>query len=192
VRMFILAAALFALLPGAAEARHLQPGGLHPDCNVLWPCAAPVPSRSASRAEPRQRARRLPEAPTYRPKPERAVAHAAAPARALSEGLVAPLAAKVAEIVQTCGSRVVSAVRHTFIAGTRRVSLHSFGEAADVAGNHGCVYSLLHDWPGGYSIDAGRMGHVHISYEPGGREWGARFAHGGGRHRHGRHRRRKG
>jgi hypothetical protein len=94
------------------------------------------------------------------------------------KGVIAPLAAKAAEIVSTCGSRVVSAVRHTFIAGTRQISLHASGRAVDMVGNPGCMYALLKGWPGGYSTDYGRVRHVHISYKPGGREWGTRFVHG--------------
>lgn len=100
-----------------------------------------------------------------------------------SAGLVAPLAWKAREITSACGSRIISAVRHTRIAGTRRISLHSYGEAVDIAGNPSCIYAHLNGWPGGYSIDYGRVRHVHISYEPSGREWGARFRHGHRKHR---------
>ena len=117
-------------------------------------------------------------------------AHQAAPEVA-ANGLVGPLADKVAEIVKTCGSRLISAVRHTFIAGTRRISLHASGKAADVAGNPSCIYAALKDWKGGYSVDYGRVAHVHLSYDPDGRrEWGARFVHGGHR-RHYAHGHRK-
>lgn len=101
-----------------------------------------------------------------------------------SSGLVAPLAAKVAEIQSACGSKLISGVRHTYIRGTRRISLHASGKAADMQGNPSCIYQHLSGWPGGYSTDYGRVRHVHISYdEAGGREWGYRFAHGGG-HKH--------
>lgn len=100
-------------------------------------------------------------------------------------GIVAPLAAKVAEIVSSCGSQVVSGVRHTYIAGTRHISLHASGKAVDLAGNPSCIYAMLSGWPGGYSTDYARMRHVHLSYDPdGGREMGIRFVHGGGRTRH--------
>jgi hypothetical protein len=103
--------------------------------------------------------------------------------------LVGPLASKVAEIEYACGSRLISAVRHSLIAGTRLLSLHAFGRAADVAGNPACIYGTLAGWQGGYSVDYGSVGHVHISWDPGGREWGARFVHGGRRHarRHRQH-----
>jgi hypothetical protein len=107
------------------------------------------------------------------------LARTRAPAGASLGGIVAPLAAKAAEIVSGCGSRVVSGVRHTLIAGTRTLSLHASGRAVDVAGNPSCIYRHLAGWPGGYSTDYGRVRHVHISY--GGREDGLRFAHGGGR-----------
>lgn len=100
-------------------------------------------------------------------------------------GLVPPLAAKIAEIQAACGSAVISTLRHTLVAGSGRPSLHNVGQAADVRGNPSCIYSHLSGWPGGYSVDYGRVRHVHISYSYGGREWGARFQHyHGGRHRH--------
>lgn len=90
-------------------------------------------------------------------------------------GVAPPLAAKAREIVVACRARVISAVRHTFVAGTRTLSLHASGRAVDIAGNPGCIYARLAAWPGGYSTDYGRVGHVHISF--GGREDGRRFAH---------------
>lgn len=103
------------------------------------------------------------------------------------DGVVPMLAEKVRDIVSTCGSTVWSAVRHTYIAGTRIISQHASGTAVDVHGNPGCIYAMLRGWPGGYSTDYGRVNHVHISY--GGREHGARFVHGGHRYarRHHRH-----
>lgn len=62
------------------------------------------------------------------------------------------------------------------------MSLHAQGKAVDVRGPYGCIYAQLKDWKGGYSTDAGRARHIHISYdEAGGREMGLRFAHSGGR-----------
>jgi hypothetical protein len=160
---------------------------LHPDCNILFPCES-LPG-------PISRQRRPVATPfpftwaTFPVFPDIA-REIAKPFSGLKvDGLVAPLAHEVAEIVSTCGSKLVSGVRHTFVAGTHRVSLHSFGEAADVTGNAPCIYSMLHSWPGGYSVDYNRVHHVHISYEPGGREWGSHFVHGGGYgHRHHRYR----
>lgn len=94
-------------------------------------------------------------------------------------GLVPKLAAKVAEIKQACGSTLVSGKRHTLIAGTRHMSLHASGRAADVSGNPSCIYAHLKGWTssgGGYTNDYGIMRHVHISL--GGREAGQVFAHG--------------
>ncbi len=112
--------------------------------------------------------------------------------RISTTGLVAPLRAKAAEIASECGSVVVSGLRHTYIAGTRRISLHASGQAVDMVGNPKCIYAHLRGWPGGYSIDYARARHVHISWTGGGREWGVRFAHGGAKHhrratRHARH-----
>ncbi|WP_424627564.1 hypothetical protein [Bradyrhizobium sp. SYSU BS000235] len=98
--------------------------------------------------------------------------------------IVAPLAAKVASIQSSCpGTRVVSGLRHTLISGTRRMSLHAEGKAVDIQGPYGCIYSQLRGWPGGYTTDAARMRHIHISYDAqGGREMGLAFRHGGHRH----------
>lgn len=100
-----------------------------------------------------------------------------------SAGLVGPLQSKLASIEAACpGTQAISTVRHTRIAGTRVMSLHAQGKAVDVRGPYGCIYGQLKDWSGGYSTDAGRMQHIHISYDDaGGREMGLRFAHGGGR-----------
>jgi hypothetical protein len=94
-------------------------------------------------------------------------------------GVVPPLAAKAREITAACGSKVISGVRHTRIAGTRLMSLHASGRAVDIQGNPSCIYRHLANWPGGYSTDYARISppHVHISYDPNGREWGRRFAH---------------
>lgn len=99
-----------------------------------------------------------------------------------ASGLVAPLAAKVAEIRSDCGSRLVSGVRHTRIAGSWRMSLHASGRAADLAGNPACIYRHLKGWTargGGYSVDYGAVRHVHVSL--GGHEAGITFRHGGHR-----------
>lgn len=90
------------------------------------------------------------------------------------------LAAKIRKIAQTCGSKVVSAFRPgANIAGSHRRSLHARypAEAVDIAGNPGCAYKLLRDWPGGVSTDYGRVKHIHISLASDRRERGARFAH---------------
>lgn len=103
----------------------------------------------------------------------------ALPSRSLA-GVVPTLAAKAQELVTACGSRVISGKRQTYVAGTRRISLHASGRAVDMGGNPSCMYALLRRWPGGVSVDYARVRHVHISYSPKGREWGARFAHRGG------------
>lgn len=98
-------------------------------------------------------------------------------------GIVAPLAAKVRSIQASCGSAVISAVRHgARVRGSGRPSLHASGRAVDVRGNPSCIYANLKGWTnrgGGYSRDYSRVGHVHISY--GGREAGLVFAHYGHR-----------
>ena len=101
--------------------------------------------------------------------------------------VVEPLRAKVAEILQACKTKVVSAYRPgARIAGSGHLSQHARKRAVDVAGDPSCTYAHLKGWPGGYSTDYGSVGHVHISYDPNGHEWGLRFAH----HHHSRHHRR--
>lgn len=97
-------------------------------------------------------------------------------------GVYGPLAMKAREISAACGSRVISGVRHTRVAGTRHMSLHASGRAVDMQGNPACIYARLRGWSGGYSTDYGRVRHVHISL--GGREDGVRFAHRGRRTYH--------
>jgi len=96
-------------------------------------------------------------------------------------GVDATLAAKAREIGASCGSRVVSGVRHTYVASSGRLSLHASGRAVDMTGNPACIYAHLRGWPGGYSTDYGRVEHVHFSLH--GREDGLRFAHRSGRSR---------
>jgi hypothetical protein len=87
-------------------------------------------------------------------------------------GVTPVLADKAREIMNSCGSVVVSAV-------SRRPnrSNHPIGRAVDMVGNPTCIYAHLKGWPGGYSTDYSAVRHVHISYNPGGQEWGVRFAH---------------
>ncbi len=115
----------------------------------------------------------------------RAVTRAPMGYRLSLDGLPYQLAAKVQEIEQACGSRVISAYRPgARVRGSGRLSLHGFHEAADMQGNPSCIYARLQGWPGGYSTDYGRVRHVHISYSASGREMGARFAHWQPRHHH--------
>lgn len=188
IKLLVAATIAVAVISGPAEARqkhrHLlssRIAGLHPDCGLLFPCESPFASLFApEKAPPMGRKTHQGQPAVGRNWFEtagRAIAHPVA-------GIVAPLAAKVSEIQSACGSRILSGVRHTLVAGTRRVSLHASGKAVDVAGNPSCIYAQLAGWPGGYSVDYGRVAHVHISYdEAGGREWGLHFSHGGG-HRH--------
>src|SRR5437016_3493319 len=89
-------------------------------------------------------------------------------------GISGTLAAKVSEIVASCGSTVISGFRGgAHIAGSGHASLHASGRAVDIKGNPGCIYSHLQGWPGGYSVDYGSVQHVHISL--GGFEDGIRF-----------------
>lgn len=103
------------------------------------------------------------------------------------------LLAKVAELRAHCGAKVVSSHRAGSRTPSGHVSEHALGRAVDVQGNPGCIYARLRNWPGGYSTDywsAPGGPHVHISYGPGGREWGQRFAHRGGSYASARKRKR--
>jgi hypothetical protein len=153
-----------------------------PGCNVIFPCEGVT---SSARGEMIARAVGFGAAQkVYRPR-------ASAPPISGPGGIVALLAAKTSEIQSACGSRIISGLRHSYIAGTRHLSLHTSGKAVDIAGNPGCIYAHLAGWQGGYSTDYARMAHVHISWDPdGGREMGLRFRHGGGRHFAHRHHRR--
>jgi hypothetical protein len=91
------------------------------------------------------------------------------------QGVNTTLAAKARQVVKACGSRVISGRRNTFIAGTRKRSLHASGQAVDMAGNPKCMYRMLKGWQGGYTIDYGAVKHIHISI--GGNEAGKRFKH---------------
>ena len=129
------------------------------------------------------RQRRQQERPRAFTTPEASSGSTATAVGVFTGGLVGPLQAKLASIQAACpGTHAISGIRHTRIAGTRTMSLHAQGKAVDVRGPYGCIYSQLKDWGGGYSTDAGRVAHIHISYDDaGGREMGLRFAHGGGR-----------
>lgn len=174
--VFALFVLLFFSVPGFSA-------GLHPDCNVTMPCAPMASAKPASSREARLIARadrfRNVEfgAPMYPPETARSFL-------GKSSGLVAPLAAKLTSIQAACpGTVAISGVRHTYIAGTRRISLHASGKAVDVRGPYSCIYAQLRGWVGGYSTDAGRVQHIHISYDAdGGREMGLAFRHGVHRH----------
>jgi hypothetical protein len=168
----------------SAQARQRVPV-LAPECNVTMNCDAAVDASQSREAIHQLRRARMAlpvQALAYAPEVAPAVREAVAPAGTSMTGVVAPLAAKVAEIQSACpGAHVISSIRHTRIHGTRHMSLHATGEAVDMRGNPSCIYAQLRDWSGGYSTDYGRVQHVHISLAANGREAGLRFAHGGGR-----------
>jgi hypothetical protein len=102
-------------------------------------------------------------------------------------GFPEPLVAKVRELERECGSKIVSAFRPgARIARTGVLSNHAKRKAVDMAGNPACMYAHLKGFRGGVSTDyhsAPGGKHIHISYNPGGPEWGKRFAHSGGKGR---------
>lgn len=135
MRVFFAALAACFFLAAHAEAR------LAPECNVSMPCIG------VSQGE------------AYRGR-----YHARARASVSLNGVVAPLAAKVRAIQTACsGTKIISTIRHTFIAGGGgAISKHASGRAVDVSGNYRCIYAHLRDWPS-YSTDGPRCRHVHIS-----------------------------
>ncbi len=197
----VTAVAALCALSSLAEARVRAPA-VSAECNITMPCVGvdnPVHARqrkqrasapafsmmeqAGSRLSRRQQ-RALERAErNASPTPRAAVERAAHTSEGYSAGLVGPLQAKLASIQAACpGTHAISGIRHTRIAGTRRMSLHAQGKAVDVRGPYGCIYAQLKGWSGGYSTDSGRVQHIHISYDDaGGREMGLRFAHGGGR-----------
>lgn len=202
-RITILAILALVAFTSNAEARPRLKNGLHPECFISMPCIAPYASTpdQVRVARGRYIAREMGfgaaiEKPAPRVRKPRPVSSQIAPVSRVAvqtvpkpsislEGVVPILADKVREIVSTCGSDIWSTVRYSFIRGTRILSQHASGAAVDIHGNPTCIYALLKGWPGGYSMDYARVAHVHISW--GGREHGARFAHGGGRARHHRY-----
>lgn len=111
-------------------------------------------------------------------------------------GIVKPLADKITQVASVCpGLRVISTIRPgAVVRGSGRPSLHRYGKAVDISGDYRCLYAALKTFAGGVSIDAHRVRHIHVSWDPKGREWGARFAHYRGgmkRTRHARHHRRQ-
>lgn len=196
----VTAVAALCALSSIAEAR-VRTSAVSPECNVTMPCigvtnpvhASQGAQREAASAfsmmEPTPRMSRRQQRALARaqrsvePAARAAFAHAPAVSEGYSVGLVGPLQTKLASIQAACpGTHAISGIRHTRIAGTRRMSLHAQGKAMDVRGPYGCIYGQLKGWSGGYSTDAGRVQHIHISYDDGGgREMGLRFAHGGGR-----------
>lgn len=79
------------------------------------------------------------------------------------------------------GYRLISGYRNTYIAGTRRKSLHSYGLAADFSvHNYSCALRVLSRIQGiGYSRDGSRCRHIHVSDGRGvGRSEPRGFRHG--------------
>lgn len=96
-------------------------------------------------------------------------------------GVAPPLASKAREIVTSCGSKIVSTIRVGSRVYGGSASNHASGRAVDLQGNPRCIYAHLRGWRGGYSTDyANAPGgpHVHVSWNPGGMEWGLKFRHG--------------
>lgn len=98
-------------------------------------------------------------------------------------GFPTQLVSKVRELQSSCGSKIVSAYRpgaRVCSRGRCVRSNHSIKRAVDMQGNPTCMYARLRSWPGGVSTDyntAPGGKHIHISYNPGGMEWGVRFRH---------------
>lgn len=171
----LLATIVLCLSFTAAESKPRRSTGVIPaiscDDRGCWGSVRQVAQRRAARAGRVRvaKVRRHRTIATYARQPVRG-------GKSLA-GVVAPLAAKVQEIQAACGSTIVSAVRHTRVRGSGRISLHASGRAVDIAGNPACIYAQLQGWRGGYSTDYHRISpkHVHVSW--GGSEDGKRFVH---------------
>ena len=89
--------------------------------------------------------------------------------------LPASIRVALVKVHAECGIKIISTFRRdALIAGTETRSMHAFCRAADFESrNYVCAYAVLTDWPGKLSMDARRIGHVHI--DDGKR---ARFTHG--------------
>lgn len=178
----ICAVTAACVLSSAADAR-TRANAISPECKITMPCIGVGQGAGVGQASSRRNTFRREQPAEEFGSPTARQATRAPTAGVSVSGLVGPLASKLASIEAACpGTHAISGIRHTRIAGTRRMSLHAQGKAVDVRGPYGCIYAQLKGWSGGYSTDAGRVQHVHISYDDGaGREMGLRFAHGGGR-----------
>ncbi len=174
--LLAVSAAIFLLPVSAHASRHDSSGPVQQFCDTRYCGSAPVSEvQTARRQKGHQSRHRTAKGAVW---VARSGARDGCRSGVGALSCVTPqLGAKAREIVDACGSEVVSA-----IAGRPNRSNHPAGKAVDLKGNPSCIYAHLHGWPGGYSTDYGRVNHVHISYNPGGQEWGVRFVHGGHRH----------
>ena len=92
-----------------------------------------------------------------------------------SSGGSASLSGIVARLRSQCGAKVISSHRPGSRTPGGQQSCHATGQAVDMTGNYACMYGVLKSWPGGYTTDAGRCRHIHISSCK--MEWGMRFNH---------------
>lgn len=75
-----------------------------------------------------------------------------------------------------CGAKVISSTRPGSRTPFGMPSCHASGQAVDMTGNYACMYRILSQHhKGGYTLDAGRCKHIHISWCK--MEWGMRFNH---------------
>jgi hypothetical protein len=138
MKLFLAILAIVTLTASSAEARHRHHHRAPmPAAQPAFPFFLFQAPRAAAPASVRHRRRHV-----HAPAPEKRTAALRCaicrPSGGLSSGLVPDLAAKVAEIVQACGSRVISGFRPgAVVAGTSRPSLHASGRAADLSGNAG-------------------------------------------------------
>jgi hypothetical protein len=100
-------------------------------------------------------------------------------ADAFEGGIVKPLMDALRQVQAACpGFVLISGVR----AGAGWQGLHRYGRAIDIGGkgvDYDCAYRALKGFPGGMNWDAWnpRINHIHISWAPGGAEWGTRWPH---------------
>lgn len=82
----------------------------------------------------------------------------------------------VGQLKSQCGAKVISGYRPGARTPFGVASCHSTGQAVDMVGNYACMYRVLKaKHRGGYTLDAGRCKHIHISWCK--MEWGMRFNH---------------
>ena len=82
----------------------------------------------------------------------------------------------VGMLQKQCNAKVISRDRIGARTPLGVPSCHATGQAVDMVGNYTCMYRILSKYhKGGYTTDAGRCKHIHISWCK--MEWGMRFAH---------------
>jgi hypothetical protein len=99
-------------------------------------------------------------------------------------GVPQPLVEWLHKVRDACpGFKAISACRPgARVRGSGRTSLHASCRAVDFQlSEPACAQRVMAKFPGGMSNDYRRVNHFHVSWAKGSGEWGARFAHYGGK-----------